>query len=103
MFEQTTDIYCPECGDPAEDMPPTDWRDPGEVPGYRHVSDRTALCPVLTRDGYCPAEPIEHDDLERTRWTRDGRDDDPPRVMTPEEPAAEVEALPTNSPPPSRG
>jgi hypothetical protein len=45
-------------------MPPTDWRVPGEVPGYRHVGDQTALCPVLTRDGDRPAELIERTDLD---------------------------------------
>lgn len=55
-------IYCPECGDAAEDMPPEDWRDRGDAPGYRHVSDRTALCPVITRGGERPAEPVERDD-----------------------------------------
>lgn len=64
MTTQTTDIYCPECGDPAEDMPPTDWQEPGEVWGYRHVSDRTALCPVTTREGDRPAEPVERDDAD---------------------------------------
>jgi hypothetical protein len=59
-----TDIYCPECGEAAEDMSPTDWRVPGEVPGYRHVADRTTLCPVLTRDGDRPAEPTERADLD---------------------------------------
>lgn len=29
MFEQTTDICCRECGDPAEDMQPTNWWIPG--------------------------------------------------------------------------
>ena len=33
---------------------------PGVRPGYRHVSDRTALCPVMTAAGYRPAEPVEH-------------------------------------------
>ena len=56
MIEQTTDIYCPECGDRAEDMPPEDWRVPGEVPAYRHAADRTPLCPVMTSAGYRPAE-----------------------------------------------
>lgn len=65
MTTQTTDIYCPECGDPAEDMPPTGWSVPGPVPGYRHVGDRTPLCPVTTREGYRPAEPVEHRDADK--------------------------------------
>ncbi len=58
MFDLIS-IYCPECGDAAEDMPPQDRPESGKVPGYRHVADRTALCPVMTRDGYRPAEPVE--------------------------------------------
>ena len=63
MFEQTTDIYCPECGEPVEDMPPVGWFGPGGIPGYRHVADRTALCPVMARDGDRPAEPVERDEM----------------------------------------
>lgn len=63
MFELITDIYCPECGDTAEAGIPQDWKVPGPVPGYRHAIDRTPLCPVVTRAGYRPAEPVEqHDD-----------------------------------------
>ena len=43
-------------------MAPENEQDVREVPGYRHVGDRTALCPVLTRAGYRPAEPVEGDD-----------------------------------------
>ncbi|MBN9103138.1 MULTISPECIES: hypothetical protein [unclassified Pseudonocardia] len=53
-------IYCPECGEPACDTPPTGWILPGPTPGYSHVSDGTALCPVMTGRGYSPADPIEH-------------------------------------------
>ena len=60
MIELTT-IYCPECGDAAEDMAPENEPDAREVPGYRHVGDRTALCPVRTRAGWRPAEPVEGD------------------------------------------
>ena len=42
MIELTT-IYCPECGDAAEDMALEKGQDFREVPGYRHVADRTAL------------------------------------------------------------
>ena len=64
MFETSVyvTIYCPECGDAAEDMPPAYWCGPGELPGYRHLGDRTALCPVKTGAGYRPAEPAEHRD-----------------------------------------
>jgi hypothetical protein len=60
VIELTT-IYCPECGDAAEDMGPENEPDAREEPGYRHVGDRTALCPVLTHSGYRPAEPVEGD------------------------------------------
>jgi hypothetical protein len=63
MFE-TTDIYCPECGDPRRGHATDRLAVPGEVPGYRHGADRTALCAVLTRDGGRPAEPIERTDLD---------------------------------------
>ena len=52
--------FCPECGDAVEDAPPETYLVPGVRPGYRHVSDRTALCPVMTASGYRPAEPVEH-------------------------------------------
>ena len=44
----------------VEDLAPEDYLVPGVRPGYRHVSDRTALCPVMTAAGYRPAEPVEH-------------------------------------------
>ena len=55
-------ISCPECGDAAEDMAPENEQDVREAPGYRHVGDRTALCPVLIRGAWQPAEPVEGDD-----------------------------------------
>ena len=55
-----TAIFCPECGDEVEDLAPENCLVPGVRPGYRHVSDRTALCPVMTAAGYRPAEPVEH-------------------------------------------
>ena len=56
---ELTSIYCPECGDAAEDMAPENEQDVRKAPVYRHVGDRTALCPVLTRACYQPAEPVE--------------------------------------------
>lgn len=53
-------ISCPECGEDVWDVPPRHWIVPGEAPRYSHVSDRTALCPVMTVGGYRPAEPVEH-------------------------------------------
>ncbi len=58
--DDVTAIFCPECGDEAEDVAPENYLVPGVRPGYRHVSDRTALCPVVTAAGYRPAEPVEH-------------------------------------------
>jgi hypothetical protein len=55
-----TALFCPECGDAVEAVAPEQYLVPGVRPGYRHVSDRTALCPVVTAAGYRPAEPVEH-------------------------------------------
>lgn len=53
-------LCCPECDDTVCDTPPTGWILPGPEPGYSHLSDGTALCPVITTCGYRPADPIEH-------------------------------------------
>src|SRR6187200_2991082 len=42
-----TAIFCPECGDEVEDVAPENYLVPGVRPRHRHVSDRTALCPVM--------------------------------------------------------
>ena len=55
-----TGLFCPECGDAVEDVAPENYLVPGVRPAHRHVSDRTALCPVMTAQGYRPAEPVEH-------------------------------------------
>jgi hypothetical protein len=55
-----TALFCPECGDAVEDVTLEHYLVPGLRPGYRHVADRTALCPVMTAAGYRPAEPVEH-------------------------------------------
>ena len=55
-----TNIYCPECGDEAEDAAPEKYIAAGVAPGYRHMSDHTALCPVMIVHGYRPAEAVEH-------------------------------------------
>ena len=60
VADYLTSIYCPECGDEAEDVPPACYVGRGIRPEYRHVSDGTALCPVITRQGYRPVEPVEH-------------------------------------------
>ena len=36
--------------DAAEDTAPIDWREHARVSEYRHVTDRTAQCPVMTRE-----------------------------------------------------
>ncbi|GAA4557724.1 hypothetical protein [Pseudonocardia xishanensis] len=51
---------CPECGEHAVAVPPRNWIAPGEVPGWTHASDGTALCPVVAAEGYRPAEPVTH-------------------------------------------
>ena len=57
---EVTALFCPECGDAVEDAAPEHYLVPGVRPDYRHLSDRTALCPVMTAAGYRPAEPVEH-------------------------------------------
>jgi hypothetical protein len=59
---ELTSIYCPECGDAAEDVAPENEPDVRQVRAYRHEGDRTALCPVLIRGAWQPAEPVEGDD-----------------------------------------
>lgn len=47
---------CPECGEPARKRPPRRWIVPGvPTPKWSH-HDGEPLCPVVTRDGYRPAE-----------------------------------------------
>ena len=58
MFELTS-VYCPECGDDAEDVVPENGQDFRVLPWYRHVGDRTALCPAMTEQ--LLAEPVEGD------------------------------------------
>ena len=55
-----TAIFCPECSSEVEDVAPENYLVPGVVPQYRHADDKTALCPVVTAEGYRPAEPVEH-------------------------------------------
>ncbi len=54
-----TSIYCPECSEEVEPEAPENYHVPGEIPDYRHISDRTALCVVMTSAGYFPASPVE--------------------------------------------
>lgn len=53
-------IFCPECGERAADEPPTNYITPSVRPRYSHLSDGTALCPVISAHGYVPAEAVEH-------------------------------------------
>ena len=55
-----TGLFSPECGDEVEDVAPETYLVRGVRTGYRHVSDRAALCPVMTAQGYRPSEPVEH-------------------------------------------
>jgi hypothetical protein len=57
-------IFCPECGEEAVDEPPKNFLVPGVHPQYSHVSDGTALCPVMTPNGYRPAEAVEHAEVD---------------------------------------
>lgn len=51
------DLWCPECGEPAQARPPQRWnRANGPRPGYSHP-DGEPLCPVMTATGYRPAQP----------------------------------------------
>ena len=45
---------------------------PGVRPEYRHVSDRTSLCPVMPAAGYRPAEPVEHQVAAFGTWRKLG-------------------------------
>ena len=53
----------PENEAPGNEAPGNEY-DVREAPGYRHVRDRTALCSVLTRGTWRPAEPVEGDPAE---------------------------------------
>ena len=48
------DYVCPECGEAAQQVPPTDWRVPAPRPHWSHL-DGTSLCPVVGTGGYVPA------------------------------------------------
>ena len=53
---------CPECGEPAVRRPPDDlvpYQAHGTEPPQWSHPDRSALCPVMTPDGYRPAVPGE--------------------------------------------
>ena len=53
----TASLWCPECGEPATARPPTRWTDAnGPRPGHSH-RDGEPLCPVMTAQGYRPAQP----------------------------------------------
>ncbi|WP_344411699.1 hypothetical protein [Pseudonocardia ailaonensis] len=51
---------CPECGEAARPVAPVNWITPARLPRWSHASDGTALCPVVDRDGYRPADPVQH-------------------------------------------
>ena len=65
-----TNTTCPECGDPAVHQPPDDlvpYQAHGTEPPQWSHPDRSALCPVMTPDGYRPAVPGEPETAGRTR------------------------------------
>lgn len=55
------DLICPECGEAAQERPPTDlvpWQALGmDTPRFSHL-DGSSLCPVVGHGGYAPAEPV---------------------------------------------
>jgi hypothetical protein len=68
--EAGANLVCPECGEYIAGGSPVSWRyESGPVPGFSHLIDGEALCPVVgTLDGvssYVPATPVtrrEYDD-----------------------------------------
>jgi hypothetical protein len=59
VADDLTSIYCPQCGEEVEDVPPVNYLFQTVRADYRHVSDGTALCPLISRQGWRPAEPVE--------------------------------------------
>lgn len=46
-------VVCPECGEDAVALPPTNGTTPQQKGDrYSHAKDRTPLCPVMGRGGY---------------------------------------------------
>lgn len=67
------DLWCPECGRRLRHGKPLRWTPLwGRRPNVSHL-DGTPLCPVMTRDGYRPANPT----AERPRRARRDRDEPP--------------------------
>lgn len=59
------DLVCPECGEPVRQAPPAAWIEAwGPRPGHSH-HDGQPLCPVMSSDGYRPAQPIRAEDRRR--------------------------------------
>jgi len=51
-------LWCPECGEPARNQPPTSLWPAGNGPRPEHSHpDGQPLCPVMTAGGYRPAQP----------------------------------------------
>lgn len=59
-----SELLCPECGEPAQERPPTDlvpWSAHGmATPRFSHL-DGSSLCPVVGERGYEPAAPVDAD------------------------------------------
>jgi hypothetical protein len=59
---QMSDTTCPECGEPAVHRPPDDlvpYQAYSTPPPQWSHTDSSALCPVMTPDGYQPAVPAD--------------------------------------------
>jgi hypothetical protein len=52
--------FCPECDEPVRPSVPVDWIGPNPAPHRSHASDETALCPVMSRGEYVPADLLQY-------------------------------------------
>lgn len=51
--------FCPKCDEPVRPSAPVDWIGPDPNSRWSHASDGIALCPVMSRSGYVPADPVQ--------------------------------------------
>jgi hypothetical protein len=59
-------MVCPECEEPVQQQPPTAIMPVSfGRPAWSHL-DGEPLCPVMTSDGYAPAEPVAADQARLT-------------------------------------
>jgi hypothetical protein len=67
MPELRPGIYCPVCGEPAQDVPPRSWINPiVRRPRHSHL-DGEPLCPTDGIEGYRPSRPVEAEDAPCVR------------------------------------